>query len=107
MRYPAQLRSGDLIGVTAPSAGVPEPLRARLDVAIATVEARGYEVVVGDCLGGDRTVSAPAAERATELTAMLTDPSIRAVVPPWGGDLAIDVLELLDWARSPRPSRPG
>lgn len=42
-------------------------------------------------------VSAPAAERARELTAMLTDPNIRAVVPPWGGETAIDLLPLLDW----------
>lgn len=29
---------------------------------------------------------------------MLTDPAIRAVVPPWGGETAIDLLPLLDWA---------
>lgn len=44
-------------------------------------------------------VSAPAADRAAELTAMLTDPSIRAVVPPWGGETAIDLLPRLDWTR--------
>lgn len=43
-------------------------------------------------------VSAPARERAAELTAMLTDPGIRAVVPPWGGELAVEVLPHLDWA---------
>lgn len=29
---------------------------------------------------------------------MLTDPRIRAVVPPRGGKTAIDLLPLLDWA---------
>ena len=28
---------------------------------------------------------------------MLRDPAIRAVVPPWGGELAIDLLDQLDW----------
>lgn len=28
---------------------------------------------------------------------MLTDPDIRAIVPPWGGETAIDLLPLLDW----------
>jgi muramoyltetrapeptide carboxypeptidase len=28
---------------------------------------------------------------------MLTDPSVRAVVPPWGGELAVEVLPHLDW----------
>ncbi len=43
--------------------------------------------------------SEPAADRARELMAMLTDPGIRAVVPPWGGETAIDLLPLLDWDR--------
>ncbi|XVV09702.1 S66 family peptidase [Actinoplanes sp. CA-131856] len=97
MRYPAPLRPGDRVGVTAPSQGVGDSLKDRLDVAIRTVEDRGYEVVVGDCMDGARHVSAPAGDRARELTAMLTDPAIKAVVPPWGGETAIDLLPLLDW----------
>ncbi|MFJ2105968.1 S66 peptidase family protein [Streptomyces microflavus] len=99
VRYPRPLRPADRIGVTSPSSGVPKELRGRLDVAIREVEARGYEVVVGHCMSGDGHVSAPAADRAAELTAMLTDPGIRAVVPPWGGETAIDLLPLLDWDR--------
>ncbi|MGW6390484.1 S66 family peptidase [Streptomyces sp. NPDC055103] len=99
IRYPNPLRPGDRIGVTSPSSGVPKDMRARLDVAIRDVETRGYEVVVGDCMDGAGHVSAPAAERARELMAMLTDPGIRAVVPPWGGETAIDLLPLLDWDR--------
>jgi muramoyltetrapeptide carboxypeptidase len=97
IRYPAPLRPGDRIGVTSPSSGVDESMRGRLEVAITTVRERGYEVVVGECMDGARHVSAPAADRAAELTSMLTDPAIRAVVPPWGGETAIDLLPLLDW----------
>ncbi|GIE30817.1 hypothetical protein Ait01nite_038620 [Actinoplanes italicus] len=97
IRYPAPLRPGDRIGVTSPSSGVDDDMRARLRVAIDVVRERGYEVVVGECMDGARHVSAPAAERAAELTSMLTDPAIRAVVPPWGGETAIDLLPLLDW----------
>ncbi|MFE1880123.1 S66 family peptidase [Streptomyces diastatochromogenes] len=71
----------------------------RLDVAIRDLEARGYEVVVGRCMDGSGHISAPAAERAAELTEMLTDPEIRAVVPPWGGETAIDLLPLLDFEK--------
>ncbi|MFG2296309.1 S66 peptidase family protein [Streptomyces sp. NPDC048603] len=100
IRYPRPLLPGDRIGVTSPSSGVPERLRGRLDFAVKTVEARGYEVEVGRCMDGDAGhVSASAAERADELMRMLTDPSIRAVVPPWGGETAIDLLPLLDWDR--------
>jgi len=98
MRYPAPLRPGDVIGVTSPSSGVPDDLRPRLDFCVADLRRRGFEVEVGRCMDGSGPTSAPAAERAAELTRMLTDPTIRAVVPPWGGELAIDVLPLLDLA---------
>jgi len=97
VRYPAPLGPGDVVGVTSPSSGVGDELRERLDVAIRTVERRGYRVVVGDCMDGTSHVSAPAADRARELTALLTDPEVRAVVPPWGGETAIDLLPLLPW----------
>lgn len=99
VRYPSPLRPGDRIGITAPSSGVPEELRERLAVAVREVEARGYAVVTGRCMDGSGHASASAADRAAELTAMLTDPGIRAVVPPWGGETAIDLLPLLDWDR--------
>ncbi|MEU8969076.1 S66 peptidase family protein [Streptomyces monashensis] len=97
VRYPRPLRPGDRVGVTSPSSGVAKELRGRLDVAVREIEARGYEVVVGRCMDGSTHISAPAAERAAELTGMLTDPTIRAVVPPWGGETAIDLLSLLDF----------
>ncbi|MGB3594836.1 MAG: S66 peptidase family protein [Ornithinimicrobium sp.] len=101
VRFPVPLRHGDVVGVSATSSGVPDNLRARLDVAVEVVRDRGYDVVLGECLGeGDSAsghISAPAGDRAAELTAMLLDPKIRAVVPPWGGETAIDVLALLDW----------
>lgn len=97
MRFPAPLRPGDRIGVTAPSAGVADRFRPRFDVAVAHLRTRGYDVVLGECLDGSGPVSAAAPRRAAELTAMLTDPSIRAVVPPWGGEMAIDLLAHLDW----------
>jgi muramoyltetrapeptide carboxypeptidase LdcA involved in peptidoglycan recycling len=85
--------------VTSPSSGVDHPLRARLDFCVQKLRDKGFDVVVGECMDGAGVVSAPAAERAHELTAMLTDPSIAAVVPPWGGELAIEVLPLLDFER--------
>ncbi|MCB5908927.1 S66 family peptidase [Streptomyces pinistramenti] len=99
IRYPRPLRPGDRIGITSPSSGVAKELDARLNVAIRAVQARGYEVVVGRCMDGAGHVSAPASDRAAELMSMLTDPHIRAVVPPWGGETAIDLLPLLDWER--------
>ncbi|WTB67390.1 LD-carboxypeptidase [Streptomyces cellulosae] len=99
VRYPSPLRPGDRVGVTSPSSGVPDALSARLEVAVHDIRARGYEVVVGKCMDGSGHVSASAADRASELMSMLTDPTIRAIVPPWGGETAIDLIPLLDWDR--------
>ncbi|HEY9377311.1 MAG TPA: S66 peptidase family protein [Jiangellaceae bacterium] len=97
IRYPVPLQPGDRIGITSPSSGVGADMQRRLQVALRTVEARGYQVIVGACMDGATHVSAPASQRAAELMAMLTDPAIKAVIPPWGGETAIDLLPLLDW----------
>ena len=47
-RLPAPLRPGDTIAVTAPSSGVPPTLQPRLDLAVAGLRRRGFEVVEGD-----------------------------------------------------------
>ncbi|MFI1409874.1 S66 peptidase family protein [Streptomyces sp. NPDC020707] len=99
IRYPRPLRPGDRVAITSPSSGIQKDMLQRLHVAIREVESRGYEVILGNCMDGTRHVSAPAGERAAELTAMLTDPTIRAVIPPWGGEMAIDLLPELDWEK--------
>lgn len=98
IRYPRPLVPGDRIGVTAPSSGVPADLLPRLRFCVEHLQGQGYDVVVGECMSGEGVVSAPARERAEELTAMLVDPTIAAVVPPWGGELAVEVLPHLDWS---------
>ena len=97
VRLPAPLRPGDRIGVTSPSSGVPAGLWPRFEHAVGWLRRAGYDVVVGECMDGASHVSAPKAVRAAELTAMLADPEIRAVVPPWGGDTAIDLLDRIGW----------
>jgi muramoyltetrapeptide carboxypeptidase LdcA involved in peptidoglycan recycling len=97
IRFPAPLAPGDRIAVTSPSSGVGDDLRPRIDVAIRLLREAGYDVVVGECMADDLVVSAPKEERAAELVSMLTDPAVAAVVPPWGGELAIDLLDQLDW----------
>lgn len=97
LRFPAPLKPGARVGVTSPSAGASGAGAERIDFCLGWLRARGYDVVVGDCMDGSRHVSAPREQRAAELTAMLTDPTIAAVVPPWGGETAIDLVDLLDY----------
>ncbi|MGN6689083.1 MAG: S66 family peptidase [Actinomycetales bacterium] len=97
IRFPAPLRPGDRIGVTSPSSGASGAGAERMDFCIRWLRDQGYDVVVGRMMDGTGITSGPAAERAGELTEMLCDPSIRCVLPPWGGETAIDVVDLLDW----------
>jgi len=43
--------------------------------------------------------SAPARDRAAELMDFLTRPNMHAVMPPWGGERALELLPLLDFER--------
>lgn len=97
IRYPSPLKRGDRIAVTAPSAGVSASCHARLDIVLAHLRETGFDVLEGACLREDhKHVSAPARLRAAELNALLLDPSVAAIFPPWGGELAIELLPRLD-----------
>ena len=96
--YPRPLAPGDLIAVPAPSSGVPPELHDRLDAAVAALEGRGFRADVGELARRGGLTPAPAVERAGELSAAFSRDEVRAVLPPWGGDLAIDLVERLDWA---------
>lgn len=99
IRFPAPLQPGDAIAVTAFSSGVHPRLHGRLDDALNELRARGYRVVEGRCLREEKQdASAPAAARLAELKRFLFDPEIRAILPPWGGERAIELLAGLDFA---------
>ena len=95
--FPRPLRPGDRIGVTSPSAGASGDAATRIEFCIDWLRGRGYDVVVGECMDGTGLTSAPAEQRAAELTRMLADPDIHCVVPPWGGETAIDLVDLIDY----------
>jgi len=98
VRFPKPLLVGDLIAVTAPSSGVSRPAIARLEVVLSHVRSQGYRVIEGECLRGQhKDASAPPAQRAHELMRFLTDPAVSAIMPPWGGELAIELLGLMDF----------
>jgi muramoyltetrapeptide carboxypeptidase len=101
MRFPRPLTTGSGIGVTAPSSGLSEPVHvARLELALGYLRARGFTVVEGRCLRtSHKHVSAPAAERVRDLETLWADPTLRAIIPPWGGELLIDLLGELDFER--------
>lgn len=92
IRYPQ--RKIETIGVTAPSSGVAAEDHDILHQAIKRLEGRGFNLKVGETpWTQSEAKSADAEKRAEELMAMLKDPAIDLVMPPWGGELLIEVLE--------------
>lgn len=96
--YPPPLRRGSRLFVTAPSSGVAEPLWPRLDLVLGHLREQGFEVEEGTLLRGETVgASGPARARAGELMNALLRADIDGIFPPWGGELAIELLDLLDW----------
>lgn len=94
IHYPKALSKGDKIAICAFSSGVDQAYHARLDLVLAGLKAKGFQVIEGACL---REAHSPAKQRADELMQFLTDDSIAAIMPPWGGDLTMEILSLLDF----------
>lgn len=92
--FPDALKNGDKIAICAFSSGVDSAFQPRLERVLSGLTRRGYQVVEGECV---RQQSSPAKQRADELMAFLVDDSIAAIMPPWGGELAMEVLPYLDF----------
>ena len=71
--FPPELKRGDLIGITSPSAGVSKALRPRMQFAYRNLRRLGYGYREGKCLWGKGLMSAPPKARAEELMEMLLD----------------------------------
>ena len=96
--FPSPLRLNSRIGITAPSGGLSAPFHKRLDLVIDHLRSRGYQVTEGKCLREERKpVSAEKSLRASELQKFLLDDDLDAIMPPWGGEVLIEILPLLDF----------
>lgn len=97
IRYPI-LEEGPTIGVTAPSSGVPSELHHLLKAAFSSLEKKGFNIISGDTSWTqDKAKSAPAKNRAEEFNKMIHNDDIQLIIPPWGGELLIEMLEYIDY----------
>jgi muramoyltetrapeptide carboxypeptidase len=66
---------------------------------LSHLRAQGFRVEEGKSLRGrHKHVSGPKAERAADFLRFWRDPEVRAIMPPWGGELLVEILPLLDFA---------
>ena len=101
MKYPKLLKKGDTIGICAPSSGITgDILCQRLDNAIKNMKALGYDVMeTASVRRSVKCVSADGKTRAAEFMSLYENPSIAAIIPPWGGEFLMDMLPYLDFGK--------
>lgn len=98
MKYPKSLQKNRKIGITGPSGGVQPRFKGRFELAKANFIEKGYLVEEGAALHGEhKHASAPKDVRAQDFMKMWDDQTIDAIIPPWGGELLIEILPLLDF----------
>ncbi|GHH99735.1 S66 family peptidase [Neobacillus kokaensis] len=95
--YP-HLKNGATIGVTAASSGVPVELHEIVKLASTRLEQKGFRVVCGDTVWTQKKAkSAPAVKRAAEFNEMMESHEVDIIIPPWGGELLVEILEHIDF----------
>ncbi|MCE3201587.1 S66 family peptidase [Paenibacillus sonchi] len=98
--YPV-IKKGAAIGVTAASAGVGPQSVELFGQAITRMEEKGYHVLCGDTVfRHDKAKSASGLVRGKEFNQMMTSDEVDLILPPWGGELLIEMLEHIDFSQA-------
>ena len=96
--YPAPLKVGSKIAICSLSTGIQTKYNPRLDIVIDGLNLRGYQVIEGEFLRQSKTGSAIGAkDHAEQLMQFLLDDEVDAIMPPLGGELAMEILPLLNF----------
>ncbi len=99
MIFPAWVKPGDKIGVTACSAGKTDPVDlVRLESAKEQLHALGYAVLeTPDVRTNEKGRSAPAKQRAEEFSLLVNNPEVTWIVQACGGDYLGEMLSYADF----------
>ncbi|WP_414048094.1 S66 peptidase family protein [Macrococcus equi] len=96
IQYP-KLKNHYTIGVTAPSSGIDEHLH-NLIHELKSKFNDNHKMIIGDTTFTQYKAKAGDAKiRGNELKRFLQSTEVDIIIPPWGGELAIEVLEYIDY----------
>lgn len=101
MVFPKWIKKGDMIGVTAGSAGKTELVDLiRLDSAARQMTDRGYRVTeTPNVRKEERGRSASARVRAEQLHSLVENPDVTWVIQACGGDYLVEMLSYVDFEK--------
>ena len=97
--YPAEFSKNLGIGVTAPSSGLGnETFINRFEMVSEQLTQKGYLITEGICLReNSKHVSGSPLDRARDFLTLWENPNIGAIIPPWGGEVLIEILDGIDF----------
>ena len=95
MKIPTKLKEGCNVAVCTFSSPVPLSFEKRFNECIKTLKSKGLNVNVDENVLSDVAISKQSISNS--LNKYLCDDKYDAVVAPWGGDFALEILPLLDW----------
>jgi len=95
MKIPTKLKAGCNVAVCTFSSPVPLSFEKRFNECIKTLKSKGLNVDVDENVLSDVAISKQCI--ANSLNKYLCADKYDAVIAPWGGDFALEVLPLLNW----------
>ncbi|WP_026923239.1 S66 peptidase family protein [Glycomyces arizonensis] len=98
--WPRRLHPGDTVVIAAPSGPALSSRREEIDAAAETIKEMGFTPRLSGLVESAARHfwrSAPPAEQAAELNALLSDPEVRAIVPFSGGNATTGYIDRIDY----------
>ena len=95
MKYPNFLQNGDIIGITALSAGVGEKIES-FELSIDNLKKNGFNILETSNVRNESFVSSSAEKRVEELNQLVLNKDVKMVLCAAGGDFLIEVLPKLN-----------
>lgn len=100
IKYP-DLKDNFTIGITAPSSGIEDELHYFVDEIKERFRNQAKLVFGKTTFNQHKAKSADAVTRANELNQLFQNDEIDIIIPPWGGGLAIEILDKIDYENLP------
>lgn len=97
MTTPPTLQPGDTIAIACPARKM---TAVELEPAIAIIKSWGYEVMLGNTVGGEyNQFSGTDEARAADMQQLLDNPNVKAIISARGGYGNVRVVDQLDWTQ--------
>lgn len=96
MKYPRKLENNDIVGITAPSAGVGKYIDEYYK-SVENIKNSGFKVIETESVKSKKEVSSSKKQRVKELNDLLLDDNVKAIICATGGDFLYEIMPYIDF----------